>query len=377
MTSFRKDCRAMAFAMLAFFSMLSGAKAVNISVQVDWNNGFTANSSTGATLSTPGVTLQLGWFNSVPTNWVGVNRSNLSGSFTSIAQLSYAGAGTYLFNGNYTALDTTYVYDSDGVTVKSEIDNSLAVNRAFLVMTSGSDQLGIFSWALPDGTQYNLPRDPDRAPADVTAVDTTVGGSDSYIYNMTAQVGRVTTAGLQLASASGAVTSGAVTSPQSITFGAIPSKSVGDSFTLAATATSGLPVTYTSSNPAVATVAGSIVTIVGSGSVVITASQVGNSSYSAATDVGQTITSYPTTALRLASLGTPVLSGGQTSVTHTFVGNPNATYTIEYKNDLSAATWTSITAQTGANGTFTATFTSSGDYVNAWKNRMFFRAKNS
>jgi len=93
--------------------------------------------------------------------------------------------------------------------------------------------------------------------------------------------------------------------------------------------------------------------------------------------VPQTITSYATTALRVASLGTPVLNAGQTSVTHTFVGNPNATYTIEYKNDLSAAAWTSTTAQTGANGTFTATFTSSGDYVNAWKNRMFFRAKNS
>jgi hypothetical protein len=127
----------------------------------------------------------------------------------------------------------------------------------------------------------------------------------------------------------------------------------------------------------VATVAGNVVTIVGSGSVVITASQGGNSSYSPATEVSQGISTYATTALRVASLGTPILNGGQTSVEHTFIGNPNATYTIEYKTDLSAATWSAITVQTGVSGTFPATFTSSGDYVNAWKNRMFFRAKNS
>ena len=118
-------------------------------------------------------------------------------------------------------------------------------------------------------------------------------------------------------------------------------------------------------------------TIVGVGSAEIAASQAGNSSYSPATGVSQAINTYATTALRVASLGTPVLSAGQTSVEHTFIGNPNATYTIEYKTDLSASTWSTITVQTGASGTFPATFTSSGDYVNAWKNRMFFRAKNS
>ena len=373
MTSLRKNSRIALFAILGFFCPLSGAKAANIELTVDWGNTFGATSSTGTALPTSGATtLQLGWFNSVPTDWSAINRSNLSNSFISVAQLSYTGGGSYLFSGNYTAVDTTYTYDSDGVTVIDEINNSMVENRAFLVMTSGSDQLGIFSWALNDGTQFYMPRNPDDYPGETTSIDTTVASPFSYMFNMAAQVGSVTSSGVQLASASGSVTS-----PQSITFGAIPSKSVGDSFILAATASSGLLVTYSSSNNAVATVAGNVVTIVGAGFVEITASQAGNPSFAPASDVRQSVAAYASTTLRVASLGTPVLNGGQTSVTHTFVGNPNATYTIEYKNDLSAATWSTITVQTGVSGTFPATFTSSGDYVNAWKNRMFFRAKNS
>jgi len=369
MTTLRKNSRIALYAILGLFCPLSAAKSANIELLLDWGNTFGAMSSTRTALSTSGGTsLQLGWFSSVPNNWSTINRSNLSSSFISIAQLSYTGGGSYTFEGNYTAVDTTY--EADGIT---EIDNALALNRAFLVMTSGSDQLGIFSWALPDGTDFYMPRDPLRLPGETTALNTLVGGTESYDFNMVAQVGSVSQSGVQLASVSGSV----ATSPQSITFGSIPSKSVGDSFTLAATASSGLSVIYSSSNPSVATVAGNVVTIVGSGSVTITASQGGNSSYSPATEVSQGITTYATTALRVASLGTPILNGVQTSVEHTFIGNPNAIYTIEYKTDLSAATWSTITVQTGVSGTFPATFTSSGDYVNAWKNRMFFRAKNS
>ena len=369
MTTLRKNSRIALFAILGFFCPLSGAKSATIELLLDWGNTFGATSSTGTSLPTSGATaLQLGWFSSVPTNWSAINRSNLSSSFISIAQLSYTGGGSYAFEGNYTAVDPTY--EADGIT---EIDNRDVLNRAFLVMTSGSDQLGIFSWALNDGTQYYMPRNPEVYPTETISIDTTVGSSLSYMFNMAAQVGLVSSSGVQLASASGSVP----TSSQSITFASIQSKSVGDSFTLAATASSGLPLTYSSSNPSVATVAGNVVTIVGVGSAEITASQAGNSSFAPASDARQSVTAYASTALRVVSLGTPVLSAGQTSVQHTFIGNPNATYTIEYKTDLSAATWSTITVPTGASGTFSATFTSSGDYVNAWKNRMFFRAKNS
>jgi hypothetical protein len=78
---------------------------------------------------------------------------------------------------------------------------------------------------------------------------------------------------------------------QTITFGSLAGKKTGDApFPLGATASSGLAVTYESSNLAVATVSGNTVTILGAGSTVITASQAGDANYNAATAVTQTLT---------------------------------------------------------------------------------------
>jgi hypothetical protein len=78
---------------------------------------------------------------------------------------------------------------------------------------------------------------------------------------------------------------------QTITFGAIAPKTMADApFALSGSASSGLGVTYTSSNPAVATVSGSTVTIVGPGTTTITADQIGNVNYYSANPVDQTLT---------------------------------------------------------------------------------------
>ncbi|NBP23893.1 MAG: hypothetical protein EBU81_04910 [Proteobacteria bacterium] len=77
-------------------------------------------------------------------------------------------------------------------------------------------------------------------------------------------------------------------------FGALGTKSVADApFNLAAVATSGLPVSYASSNPLVASVVGNVVTPRTAGSVSITARQLGNDNYNAATDVSQTLVVEP------------------------------------------------------------------------------------
>jgi len=78
--------------------------------------------------------------------------------------------------------------------------------------------------------------------------------------------------------------------PQTITFATIPSQAVGNTLTLSATTSSGLPVTYTSTTTSVCTLAGSIVTFKATGSCTITASQAGNSNYLAAASVAQTVT---------------------------------------------------------------------------------------
>jgi len=78
---------------------------------------------------------------------------------------------------------------------------------------------------------------------------------------------------------------------QTITFGTLANVTYGDApFALTATASSGLTVLYSSSNPAVATVTGDTVTIVGQGSTTITASQAGDANYAAATSVDRTLT---------------------------------------------------------------------------------------
>ncbi|KQC01619.1 S-layer family protein, partial [Pedobacter sp. Hv1] len=79
---------------------------------------------------------------------------------------------------------------------------------------------------------------------------------------------------------------------QSITFTALANKTYGDApFALSATGgASNQPITYVSSNTNVATIAGNTVTIVGAGNTTITASQIGDANYAAATDVPQTLT---------------------------------------------------------------------------------------
>ena len=78
---------------------------------------------------------------------------------------------------------------------------------------------------------------------------------------------------------------------QTISFNAISQKEVGDiDFNLSATASSGLPVSYTSSNTSVASIVDGKVHILAAGTSIITASQPGNTQYNAAASVTQTLT---------------------------------------------------------------------------------------
>jgi hypothetical protein len=75
---------------------------------------------------------------------------------------------------------------------------------------------------------------------------------------------------------------------QTITFDPIPAQALEyPDFNLVATATSGLPVSFSSSDPGVATVTGSQVHITGTGTTVITAAQAGSELWNPAADVQQ------------------------------------------------------------------------------------------
>jgi uncharacterized delta-60 repeat protein len=82
--------------------------------------------------------------------------------------------------------------------------------------------------------------------------------------------------------------------PQSITFNAMRPKTYGDAdFDPGATASSGLPVSYRSSDERISTLAGSKLRVMAPGSTVITASQPGDEEYQAAQDVPQTLKVNP------------------------------------------------------------------------------------
>ena len=104
----------------------------------------------------------------------------------------------------------------------------------------------------------------------------TLGGADAGNYALTQPTGLA-----------GEITK----ANQTITFGALANKTTNDiPFNLTATTSSGLTVSYTSSNTSVATIVGNTVTIVGVGTTTITASQSGNTNYNAASDVQQILT---------------------------------------------------------------------------------------
>lgn len=77
--------------------------------------------------------------------------------------------------------------------------------------------------------------------------------------------------------------------PQTITFDPVTAPFVGATAMLTASASSGLPVTFTASPANVCTVNGDTLTGVADGTCTVTANQAGNSSYAAAPSVAQTI----------------------------------------------------------------------------------------
>jgi len=93
---------------------------------------------------------------------------------------------------------------------------------------------------------------------------------------------------IQLGSQAAALLTVNIQTAQIITFGTLPAKTFGGStYALATTTSSGLPISYSSDNTGVISISGNIATIVGAGTANITASQAGNTDYTAATPVIQ------------------------------------------------------------------------------------------
>jgi hypothetical protein len=121
---------------------------------------------------------------------------------------------------------------------------------------------------------------------------------------------------------------------QTITFAALPNKTYGDAdFSVSATASSGLTVSFTASGNC--TVSGSTVHLTGAGSCTITAHQPGDSNYNAAPDVASTFT--------IAQAVLTITANNKNKV----FGSANPTLTVSYSNFVNNETL-SISDVTGS-----------------------------
>jgi hypothetical protein len=103
----------------------------------------------------------------------------------------------------------------------------------------------------------------------------TLGGADAGNYSLTQPIG---------------LTGNITGASQTITFASLTPATLSTAdYSPGATASSGLTVTYTSSNPCVATIVSGNIHIVGTGTTTITASQIGGGNYAAASSVNQTL----------------------------------------------------------------------------------------
>jgi uncharacterized protein YjdB len=147
---------------------------------------------------------------------------------------------------------------------------------------------------------------------------------------------------------------------QTITFGALDNKTFGDAdFDLTATASSGLDVSYTSSDLTVATIDGSTVSIVGAGTTTITASQAGDDNYLAATEVQQTLTvEKAAQTITFGALDNKTFGDADFGLTATASSGLDVSYT---SSDLTVATIDGSTVTIVGAGTTTITASQAGD----------------
>ncbi|MFZ4059543.1 MAG: beta strand repeat-containing protein, partial [Ferruginibacter sp.] len=237
-------------------------------------------------------------------SFVSVNETAVSATFNSInaaANIPVTLAGTYTLEGtaagNYLLTQPTGF--TGEITKKAiTILNPVAVDKIYngtLATTISGSLDGVIT---PDVVTLNGTGNFDDANAGNTKPVTstsTLGGADAGNYSLTQPTG---------------LTANISKADQTITFNALANKLTTDAaFNLTATTTSGLAITYNSSNPLVASVAGNTVTIAGAGTTVITASQGGDGNYNAATSVdrNQLVTVPPVT---IAAWEVSALTGG-------------------------------------------------------------------
>ena len=176
--------------------------------------------------------------------------------------------------------------------------NAVGTTATFSVAASGSAPLS-YQWRFNDAKLSNGGRISGVDTATLTNSSVQAGDAGNYTMVVTNSYGSVTSSVAVLA-----ITQVA----QTITFTDALNKAYGNvPFTLTATASSGMAVSYTSYTEMVATISGNTVTIVGAGLANIVANQSGDATYSAAP---------PATNLLTVSKATATVTVGNLSQTY-------------------------------------------------------------
>ncbi len=150
-------------------------------------------------------------------------------------------------------------------------------------------------------------------------------------------------------------------SDQVITFNTLAAKTFGDaSFTLSSSSTSGLPVSFSSSDATIASVSGNTVTILKAGTVNITASQAGDASYNAALDVVQLLTiNKANQVITFATIPDKLLSDAAFAASATSTSGLAVVLTSNAKVSIAG---NQVTIVSAGKGSITASQLGNGDY---------------
>jgi hypothetical protein len=210
---------------------------------------------------------------------------------------------------------------SDGFYPAASIGQSLTVNKATLTITADSKtrfegQPNPTLTITYTGFVYSETSAVLLTPTVISTTATVASAPGTYPITVTG----ATAANYTISFVNGTLTVQAKQN-QTITFNTIPTKTYGnaDFATVANSTNNTIPITYASSNPAVATInASGIIHITGGGTATITASQAGNVGYFPAPDVARTLT------VNKAALAIRVRD------TTKVQGQPNPVFTIVY-----------------------------------------------
>ena len=235
----------------------------------------------------------------------------------------------------------------------SEIAESMKLNQTIILASALQKEMGDGDFSPATATS--------GLPVTYSSSDTTVASIvDGKVHIVAAGTSTITAsqAGSAEYNAASPVSQALTVNKkeQSISFAAIAEKTTRDAdFDPTAVSSSGLPVTYTSSNQNVAAIVNGKVHLVGGGTALITAKQQGNESYNAAPDVSQELNVFVPPAVFAKNIEVELNANGSVSISPAQVDSGSISYSGALSLSLDKSTFDCSDVGTPVTVTLTGT----------------------